>query len=110
PTVFRSPAPFGTFNINLWPPAAAISPARLASYRPQPLPLASSYDPTAFESRLYAQWEASGVFAPTGKGEPYSILLPPPNVTGTLDRKSTRLNSSHVKISYAVLCLKKIIK
>src|SRR5690606_41299075 len=26
---------------------------------------------------------------------------------GTADRKSTRLNSSHVKISYAVLCLKK---
>src|SRR5690606_39527612 len=29
-------------------------------------------------------------------------------VSGTLeDRKSTRLNSSHVKISYAVFCLKK---
>src|SRR5690606_39539085 len=27
----------------------------------------------------------------------------------TIDRKSTRLNSSHVKISYAVLCLKKKI-
>src|SRR5690606_42092347 len=26
---------------------------------------------------------------------------------GTGDRKSTRLNSSHVKISYAVFCLKK---
>src|SRR5690606_41864166 len=26
---------------------------------------------------------------------------------GGLDRKSTRLNSSHVKISYAVFCLKK---
>src|SRR5436309_5903395 len=26
---------------------------------------------------------------------------------GRLDRKSTRLNSSHVKISYAVFCLKK---
>src|SRR5207302_2792870 len=26
---------------------------------------------------------------------------------GLLDRKSTRLNSSHVKISYAVFCLKK---
>src|SRR5690606_41528284 len=25
----------------------------------------------------------------------------------TIDRKSTRLNSSHVKISYAVFCLKK---
>ncbi len=46
--------------------------------------LAPSYDPTQFESRLYEQWESSGVFAPSGEGEPYSILLPPPNVTGTL--------------------------
>ncbi|MXV08207.1 MULTISPECIES: valine--tRNA ligase [unclassified Xanthomonas] len=46
--------------------------------------LASSYDPKSFESRLYAQWEASGYFAPSGKGEPYTVLLPPPNVTGTL--------------------------
>ncbi|SKA20355.1 valine--tRNA ligase [Novilysobacter spongiicola] len=46
--------------------------------------LASSYDPTRFESRLYQQWEASGVFNPRGEGKPYSILLPPPNVTGTL--------------------------
>src|SRR5690606_41727559 len=29
------------------------------------------------------------------------------NSTSSLDRKSTRLNSSHVKISYAVFCLKK---
>jgi valyl-tRNA synthetase len=46
--------------------------------------LAPGYDPTTFESRLYAQWEASGAFAPTGNGPAYSILLPPPNVTGTL--------------------------
>jgi valyl-tRNA synthetase len=46
--------------------------------------LAPSYDPTTFESRLYAEWEASGVFSPSGAGEPYVILLPPPNVTGTL--------------------------
>lgn len=46
--------------------------------------LASSYDPKSFESRLYAQWEAAGFFKPSGKGEPYTILLPPPNVTGTL--------------------------
>src|SRR3989442_10590294 len=31
----------------------------------------------------------------------------PPRVRGNLDRKSTRLNSSHVRISYAVFCLKK---
>lgn len=46
--------------------------------------LASSYDPKQFETRLYEEWERSGVFQPSGKGEPYSILLPPPNVTGTL--------------------------
>src|SRR3712207_7896949 len=28
---------------------------------------------------------------------------------GTADRKSTRLNSSHANISYAVFCLKKIV-
>jgi valyl-tRNA synthetase len=46
--------------------------------------LAPGYDPTQFETRLYQQWEASGVFKPRGEDEPYSILLPPPNVTGTL--------------------------
>jgi len=46
--------------------------------------LSPSYDPTQFETRLYQQWEGSGVFQPSGKGEPYTILLPPPNVTGTL--------------------------
>ena len=46
--------------------------------------LASSYDPKSFEARLYAEWESAGYFKPSGKGEPYTILLPPPNVTGTL--------------------------
>src|SRR5690606_40777618 len=36
-------------------------------------------------------------------GQPYAIT----HVDQILDRKSTRLNSSHVKISYAVFCLKK---
>ena len=46
--------------------------------------LASGYEPKDFESRLYAEWEASGAFAPQGDGPAYTILLPPPNVTGTL--------------------------
>ena len=46
--------------------------------------LPSGYEPRTFESRLYAEWEASGCFTPRGEGKPYSILLPPPNVTGTL--------------------------
>ena len=43
-----------------------------------------SFDPKAIESKWYARWEASATFAPHGSGEPYCILLPPPNVTGTL--------------------------
>src|SRR5690349_22490711 len=35
---------------------------------------------------------------------------PHPASDGVKDRKSTRLNSSHVEISYAVFCLKKIIE
>ena len=43
-----------------------------------------SYDPAAIERRRYERWEADGLFAPRGDGEPYSIVIPPPNVTGTL--------------------------
>jgi valyl-tRNA synthetase len=43
-----------------------------------------SFDPKQIESKWYARWEGAGCFRPPGKGEPYSILLPPPNVTGTL--------------------------
>ncbi|TAN05032.1 MAG: valine--tRNA ligase [Rhodanobacteraceae bacterium] len=43
-----------------------------------------SFDPKQIESKWYARWEQAGDFKPTGAGEPYSILLPPPNVTGTL--------------------------
>ncbi len=43
-----------------------------------------SYDPQAIESDIYARWEAAGYFEPRTNGQPYSIILPPPNVTGTL--------------------------
>src|ERR1700710_2884635 len=43
-----------------------------------------SFSPQAIEARLYAHWEAQGYFRPAGHGAPYSIVIPPPNVTGTL--------------------------
>jgi valyl-tRNA synthetase len=43
-----------------------------------------SFEPAAIESKWYAEWEAKGLFKPAASGEPYCILLPPPNVTGTL--------------------------
>src|SRR5438132_2714757 len=38
---------------------------------------------------------------------PQSAAYPQRNGAGKVDRKSTRLNSSHTVISYAVFCLKK---
>ena len=48
--------------------------------------LDKTFDPKAAEPRLYAQWEASGQFAPRQdtSAEAYSIVIPPPNVTGSL--------------------------
>ena len=43
-----------------------------------------TYQPEGIESRWYPAWDESGCFRPSGRGKPYSILLPPPNVTGTL--------------------------
>jgi valyl-tRNA synthetase len=43
-----------------------------------------TYKPEDIEADIYADWERLGCFAPAGDGEPYCIMLPPPNVTGTL--------------------------
>jgi valyl-tRNA synthetase len=43
-----------------------------------------SFEPAQIEAKWYARWEASGAFQPAGQSKPYCILLPPPNVTGTL--------------------------
>ncbi|HEX3915579.1 MAG TPA: valine--tRNA ligase [Steroidobacteraceae bacterium] len=43
-----------------------------------------AFAPAEIETRIYAQWEAKGYFAPSGTGPAYSIVIPPPNVTGTL--------------------------
>ncbi|MCC6632523.1 MAG: valine--tRNA ligase [Gammaproteobacteria bacterium] len=42
------------------------------------------YEPGAIESRWYREWEQRGYFAPADTGTPYCIMIPPPNVTGTL--------------------------
>ncbi|HVY90899.1 MAG TPA: valine--tRNA ligase, partial [Hyphomonadaceae bacterium] len=42
------------------------------------------FNPKAAEPKLYEQWEVSGAFKPTGNGPPFSIVIPPPNVTGVL--------------------------
>lgn len=43
-----------------------------------------NYDPQKLESEWYPLWEKNGYFSPKGHGEPYCIMIPPPNVTGSL--------------------------
>jgi len=49
-----------------------------------PMALAKAYTPGDYESTIYELWETSGAFKPSGKGEPYSIVMPPPNANGNL--------------------------
>ena len=42
------------------------------------------YNPKEIESRIYTSWEDSGYFSPSKSGDPFCIVIPPPNVTGTL--------------------------
>ncbi len=43
-----------------------------------------TYQPEQIEQKWYQVWEEANYFKPTFEGEPYCIMLPPPNVTGTL--------------------------
>lgn len=43
-----------------------------------------TYQPHAIERQWYQTWEEQGYFKPAGDGNPYCIMIPPPNVTGSL--------------------------
>lgn len=43
-----------------------------------------TYNPSSIEQSLYQEWENKGYFKPSNEGESYSIVIPPPNVTGSL--------------------------
>jgi len=42
------------------------------------------YEPDQYEPTVYALWESSGAFKPSGKGKPFSVIMPPPNANGNL--------------------------
>jgi len=46
--------------------------------------IATTYDPTEIEKKWYQTWEERGYFKPSQKGESFCIMIPPPNVTGSL--------------------------
>ncbi|MBF7684369.1 valine--tRNA ligase [Acinetobacter sp. B10A] len=46
--------------------------------------IATTYDPTEIEKKWYQTWEERGYFKPSGQGDSFCIMIPPPNVTGNL--------------------------
>ena len=46
--------------------------------------MAPAYDPSQVEQRTYRWWEEQGFFRPAGGSEPFTIIMPPPNLTGEL--------------------------
>ena len=43
-----------------------------------------TFNPHSIECAWYKKWEEKGYFAPSGQGSPYTIMIPPPNITGSL--------------------------
>ena len=66
------------------PPAAPPSATTEEPIAKPTITMEKTYDPHAIEKQRYDHWESSGYFQPRGGGEPYCIMLPPPNVTGSL--------------------------
>ena len=46
--------------------------------------LPKTYEPGDYEADIYALWEKAGAFTPQGKGDAYSIVMPPPNANANL--------------------------
>ena len=47
-------------------------------------PMKKIFNPNDIEAHWYEEWERQGYFNPSNTGKPYSIMIPPPNVTGSL--------------------------
>ncbi|WP_455374672.1 valine--tRNA ligase [Kaarinaea lacus] len=43
-----------------------------------------TYNPNQIEQQWYDTWEKENYFSPSGEGDAYCIMIPPPNVTGSL--------------------------
>ena len=69
--------------------------------------LEKKYNPAEFEERLYTEWESKGYFQPSGdkKAKPFSIVMPPPNITGQLHMGHALDNTlQDVLVRYKRMC------
>lgn len=63
--------------------------------------LPKNYQAENYEDKIYSSWERAGYFKPAGRGAPFCIVLPPPNVTGRLHLgHSAMLSYQDIMIRY----------
>ena len=46
--------------------------------------IGTRYEPRSIENKWYEFWEKEGFFTPKGQGDKFSIVIPPPNITGRI--------------------------
>ena len=46
--------------------------------------LSTRYDPKSIEKKWYEYWLEKGYFTPKGRGKKFSVVIPPPNITGRI--------------------------
>jgi len=46
--------------------------------------MSKTFQPQAIEAKWSEFWQQHNFFAPNGTGEPFTVMIPPPNVTGSL--------------------------
>jgi len=77
---------FGNEALCNWLPGSRRVPrGPEARYSRRTMTIDKTFDPAALETRWYKHWEAKGRFRPARPdAEPFTIVIPPPNVTGSL--------------------------
>ena len=65
-------------------PLGGLRCLHVKSKRKLEMNLPKTYTPDQYEPNIYAMWESTGAFEPSGEGEPYSVVMPPPNANGNL--------------------------
>jgi valyl-tRNA synthetase len=76
--------PCAAISLQLVAPHPLYFPAFLNKCHRVPPRMDKTYQPHAIETSWYNTWESENYFAPQGAGESYTIMIPPPNVTGSL--------------------------
>ena len=69
-----------------------------------------NYDSKTIEAHWRKKWEMNAYFQPSGQGEPYCIVLPPPNVTGSLHMgHGFQVSLMDALIRYQRMCGKNVL-